>query len=247
MRLTEILKIEKGITALIGGGGKTGCMHTLARELSEQGTVILTTSTHICASEEFSTYTDPEASKIRERLAKEGAICVAGEAPGGKLCAPRLSFAELEKLADYVIVEADGARRLPMKAHASHEPVIPENTKLTILVVGADGFGRTICDVCHRPQLYVEAAGLTNGIVEIARADAGDLSTREAVVTRLTGERVTPELEACVIEKEGFGDLIFVNKCETDERWEYANKLARLVHKPVIAGSLWRGEYRCLQ
>lgn len=247
MQLTEVIKINRGITALIGGGGKTTAMHTLARELAGQGTVILTTSTHICASEEFSTYVDPTVPEIRERLAVEGVICVAGAGTGGKLCAPKLTFEELEQLADYVIVEADGARRLPLKAHASHEPVLPENTKLTILVVGADGFGRPICEVCHRPQLYVQAAGLTNGITEIGRAKAADFGAGEADVERLTGERVTPELEAAVIEREDFGDLIFVNKCETAKQWETAIALAKLVQKPVIAGSLWRGEYRCLQ
>lgn len=35
----------------------------------------------------------------------------------------------LADAADYVIVEADGSKRLPLKAHASHEPVIPENTR----------------------------------------------------------------------------------------------------------------------
>lgn len=246
MRLTDIIKIDRGITALIGGGGKTTAMHTLARELAGRGTVILTTSTHICASEEFSTYTDIDASGIRERLAAEGVICIAGAGAGGKLCAPKLSFEELRQLADYVLVEADGARRLPLKAHASHEPVIPENTKLTILVVGADGFGRSICDVCHRPQLYGQAAGLLDNIGACTERKAGLPPAEENRIDAWMQKRVTPELEASVIEKEGLGDLIFVNKCETDERWEHAMALAGLIQKPVVAGSLWRGEYRCL-
>ena len=98
MQLTEVIKINRGITALIGGGGKTTAMHTLARELAGRGTVILTTSTHICASEEFSTYVDPTVPEIRERLAVEGVICVAGAGTGGKLCAPKLTFEELEQL-----------------------------------------------------------------------------------------------------------------------------------------------------
>lgn len=245
MQLTEVIRINRGITALIGGGGKTTAMHTLARELAGRGTVILTTSTHICASEEFSTYTDIDASGIRERLAAEGVICIAGAGAGGKLCAPKLSFEELRELADYVLVEADGARRLPLKAHASHEPVIPETAGLTILVVGADGFGQSIGRVCHRPLLYGQAAGLMDN-TGVCTDEAGMLQIEETMRAEWLEKRVTPELEAAVISREGFGDLIFVNKCETDDRWEHAMALAGLIQKPVVAGSLWRGEYRCL-
>ena len=43
MILSEMLSVRPGITALIGGGGKTTAMYTLARELSEDATVVCTT------------------------------------------------------------------------------------------------------------------------------------------------------------------------------------------------------------
>ena len=45
MEISRILQIQKGITAIIGGGGKTTLMLTLAQALSRQGRVIVTTST----------------------------------------------------------------------------------------------------------------------------------------------------------------------------------------------------------
>ena len=46
---TEALGIVPGITAIIGGGGKTSLMNRLAAELSAAGSrVIICTSTHIC-------------------------------------------------------------------------------------------------------------------------------------------------------------------------------------------------------
>ena len=45
MELAELLGIKPGVTALIGGGGKTTAMYRLAREL--RGTVICCTSARI--------------------------------------------------------------------------------------------------------------------------------------------------------------------------------------------------------
>lgn len=47
MELWELLGVRPGVTALIGGGGKTTAMYALARELTKRGTVICTTTTHI--------------------------------------------------------------------------------------------------------------------------------------------------------------------------------------------------------
>ena len=47
MKLASLLQVGRGVTAIIGGGGKTTLMETLAGELSKKGRVIITTSTHI--------------------------------------------------------------------------------------------------------------------------------------------------------------------------------------------------------
>lgn len=39
---------------------------------------------------------------------------------------------------DFVLVEADGSRRLPVKAPAVYEPVIPPGTDLVVGVIGLD-------------------------------------------------------------------------------------------------------------
>ena len=47
MELRELLEIGPGLTALIGGGGKTTLMYHLAAELRQQGTVLVCTTTKI--------------------------------------------------------------------------------------------------------------------------------------------------------------------------------------------------------
>ena len=105
MDISALLGVERGVTALIGGGGKTTLMYTLAEELRHRGTVVVTTSTHIQRPEQYPVLT--AADDVAAALAEHGAVCVASESPEGKLCAPALSFEALAALADFVLVEAD--------------------------------------------------------------------------------------------------------------------------------------------
>ena len=149
MKISPLLHIGRGVTALIGGGGKTTLLYTLTEELRKTGSVVLCTSTHIRVPEQYPLVTGG-AEELRAALERHGAVCAGTPAEGGKLTAPPIPFAELARLADYVLMEADGAKGLPLKIHAAHEPVIPENAQRVVLVVGADGFGKPLSQVCHR-------------------------------------------------------------------------------------------------
>lgn len=157
MKICEQLHIIKGVTAVIGSGGKTTLLRILAEELS--GTVILTTSTHILPFAGIPLLVTDDIEQVRRALALHRVICMGTPAAEGKLTAPALPFSVLADAADYVIVEADGSKRLPLKAHASHEPVIPENTRKTVCVVGASGFGKPVEQTVHRPELFCARTG----------------------------------------------------------------------------------------
>lgn len=224
MDIAPILEISRGVTALIGGGGKTTLMETLAGELRRQGTVIVATSTRIMRPHWCPVLLTAEVGQVTAALAAHGVACVASpsDAPH-KLTAPDMGFETLAALADFVLVEADGARRLPLKAHAPYEPVIPACAVRTIYVVGADGFGRPIREVCHRPEWYAALCG--------AVPDAP----------------VTPAMEARVLLAEGYGSgWVYVNKVETDRDWVNAAALSAALPAPLLAGSLHRREYRML-
>lgn len=217
MELCELLQVTPGITAIIGSGGKTSLMLALAGELARRGRVIVTTSTRIYPPEGIPVVLDTEA------LGKANPACLASRAEHGKLSAPECGFAEIARMADFVLVEADGSRGLPLKAHASHEPVIPEGTGNVICVVGADGFGQSAVSACHRPERFCALTG----------ADANAL--------------VTAELAAAAAVKEGFAHRFFINKTETPADWDNALRFAQAAGLPTAAGSLRKGEYRCLR
>jgi probable selenium-dependent hydroxylase accessory protein YqeC len=65
---------------------------------------------------------------------------------------------------DHIIVEADGAARLPLKAPDKNEPVITPKTSLVVVVVGIDGLGAELSrDRVFRPHIFSELTGLPMG------------------------------------------------------------------------------------
>lgn len=165
MKICEQLHMIKGITAVIGSGGKTTLLRILAEELS--GTVILTTSTHILPFTGIPLLVTDDIDQVRRALALHRVICIGTPAAEGKLTAPALPFSVLVDAADYVIVEADGSKRLPLKAHASHEPVTPENTRPKPCASWAHpDFGKPVEQTVHRPELFCTRTGAhMSGIV----------------------------------------------------------------------------------
>ena len=218
MELAKLLDIHPGVTAVIGGGGKTTLLRTLGEELAEESRVLLCTTTKIFPFHDLPcAMTAEELNSLRRelRLMRAGTPVPGTE----KLTAPPVPMAELAAWFDYVLVEADGSAQRPFKAHASHEPVIPAEASQVICVVGASGFGKPIREATHRPELYAQLAGVS---VEDA---------------------VTPKMEAAVLQAEGLHHQIYVNQVETRQDLAAAEALAALLDCPVLAGSLHRREY----
>lgn len=170
MRLTEgftaplcdVLRIPRGLTALVGGGGKSSLMERLARELAPRGRVLVGTTTHIFPPPGMPLLLEPDAAAVEAAFSAHPGetLCVgAREAATGKLTACGLSAARLLELADYVLLEADGAKRLPLKAPAPHEPVIPPETALVVALAGLDGIGRPLREAVFRYERYAALLG----------------------------------------------------------------------------------------
>lgn len=136
---SQMFGLKPGVVSVIGSGGKTTLLSTLARELP--GPVILCTTTHIFPFSEYPLISVEDAGALKAALTRSRVVCLGQPGKDGKLTAPALPFSLLLELAPWVLVEADGSKHLPLKAHASYEPVVPPESSHTILVAGASGFG----------------------------------------------------------------------------------------------------------
>ena len=217
MTLTELLNIRPGVTAVIGSGGKTTLLRTLGTELAEAGGRVL-----LCATTKIYPFPGLPCAHDRaelDALAPSPLLCAGAPLEHGKLTALEVPMADLAARFDYVLVEADGSARLPLKAHASHEPVIPPEANRTICVVGISGFGRPIREAVHRPARFAALAG----------AWAGDAAP--------------PAHTARVLVAEALADRYFFNQADTPELWEWARRCGERLPWPWAAGSLQKGLY----
>ena len=222
MKLSEALRVQPGVTAIIGGGGKTTLMECLAAELSAQARVIVCTTTHIYPEQNMPCLVSPTEAEVGAELARTRCVCVGSVSESGKFSAPKLPFRTLCAMADFVIVEADGAKRLPLKAHASHEPVVPPEANQTILVVGASGFGRPMRESVHRAPIAAQALGVNEDTV------------------------VSPELWAKFLNLEALHTRVLVNQAETEQEQKAAKALAAGLSCPVCMAALQKEWVECL-
>lgn len=157
----ESLAVSRGLNAWIGGGGKTHSILRAAQELVDlgRGRVVVATSTHMCVPTNWTWIRDREAWddwSLHPNPSAPQQVVVGTMTPEGKLRAPDfVDWKSLKERADYVLVEADGSKRLPLKAHdPAREPVIPEETDRLFAVAGLSALGQPVGSVLHRAQTF---------------------------------------------------------------------------------------------
>jgi probable selenium-dependent hydroxylase accessory protein YqeC len=185
---------EQGIIAFVGGGGKTSLMWRLAKELAKKNKkVLVTTTTRIMPPtvESNHFFADSDLNKVIvniQKKLKNGQIFTLGkEFKGEKLVG--IDIAWIDKLSgfvDYILVEADGARRKPFKAPAEHEPVIPQDTTTVVSVVGIDALEKELTDEnVFRSELISDISGTPVGekinVGTIASVMVSDKGSRKNV------------------------------------------------------------------
>jgi len=180
------LKERGHVISLVGAGGKTTLMCHLAQRFAERGmkTAVMTT-TKILRPRQF-------AKTIGECrafwAAGEYAVC-GEEAPQDKLCAPKEEvIAALLEEADAVLIEADGAKHMALKAPAEHEPVILPQTDIVIGVAGVQVLGKPVETVCFRQERVQALLGCDGAhrltTDDLARLMLSTEGTRKAVGNR---------------------------------------------------------------
>ena len=224
--LASMLKIEPGITAIIGSGGKSTLLRALGLELMRAGgRVLICTTTHM-----FPVAGVPWDGSSRRldavpwkpgALHTPGCTCQAGvlDPETGKLSAPAESLDQLAQRFDYVLAEADGSKRLPLKAHASWEPVVPVGTTNVVWIVGASGFGRPINEAVHRPELFCERCG----------CKPADIATPERVAQTLNAELRALDLNNA---------RIVLNQVDTLADPTMADRFQAALDRPIVATCL---------
>ena len=222
MELAKLLQIQPGVTALIGSGGKTSTMLALADELGRMARVIVCTSTRILPPDGLPLLLGADAACAPELLGAHGVVCIGIPAEKGKLAAPEVSFQQLMQWAEFVLVEADGSKRLPVKAHEPYEPVVPPEANQTILVFGLSALGQPIRACVHRPAIFAARCGVSED------------------------DLLTPELAATFINDETPHTRVLLNQADVPGGRARARAMAEELQTPVCMASIREEWAECL-
>lgn len=155
--LSGIFTEKRPVVSVIGAGGKTTTIRRLTEEYrSWDIPVIVTTTTHMMIEDRDCFLLEESAEKMADILQKNGQVWVGipVDERRQKMKAPSEAF--FQKIFDLgylVLIEADGAKRLPCKVPAEWEPVIRKETTHVVSVYGMDAVGCPIADVVFRPEL----------------------------------------------------------------------------------------------
>src|ERR671917_1712191 len=175
LKLHVALGIFSGdVAAFVGAGGKSGAILAVSGGLTQEGMRVLVAPTTKMLSSEADMIgplvTSEEVGDLRaktERAFSEAPAVVVGS---GMLSKNRIGgvdpdwVGDLARLADVVLIEADGSRRRPIKGTAAHEPAIPEAATLVVAVGNIRAFGAPVDEEhVHRPELFSELTGIGAG------------------------------------------------------------------------------------
>lgn len=233
--LWEALRLpvkEHMIISFAGGGGKTTSMFWLADELAGLGKrVMVTTSTHIGRPQNRQIVTAQKAETV-ENFIKDheewahppgGWVLVTAQpAEGGKLKSMELSQMEkLAALSDVLLVEADGAKCLPLKLPREGEPVHLDGTDAVIGCAGLDCIGRPWEETCFRFHLAPEIFGRSMEKTEVLPEHAARILISEKGTRKNAG---TAEYR------------MILNKADDEERTAAAEAVVKAM------GESWGGK-----
>jgi molybdenum cofactor cytidylyltransferase len=173
MKLHQAFNIMPGdVVALIGAGGKTSTMVSLGYELAEAGWRVLATTTTRIGEDQLELMPHalpPEAGSeaISAALTEDGFVFLYGSIRDNKVYGPGPEWVPhlMDAVdSDVMLIEADGARGLPLKAPYDHEPVIPPETSLVISVASLSALGQPLDeDHVYNAQAIIERYGFREG------------------------------------------------------------------------------------
>ena len=188
---------------ITGAGGKTSLLYALGEQAFVQGKpVAVSTTTHIW---------QPERGYPFPVL---GTPC-----EDGKLSSlPAEELADWNRRVDVLLLEADGAKQMPLKVPADHEPVVPADCRRVIGVMGMDALGQPLRDVCFR----------------LEQAEALLRCGPEHIVTLEDLAKIALSEEALAKGAEGKAFVIVLNKCERERIWK-AKNLREMLNAQVAA------------
>lgn len=238
---------RKTAIGLIGSGGKTTLLHLLAHQATDKGFLTFAgTTTHLAFEEAFLTNFADARKALLERQQTacqsqltQSPVFAAAIADG---YAHKLSSfsseenAEIYRLSEVSLWEADGSKRLPLKVPRDTEPCLESWFSDLVLIVGLAAAGQPLGQVCHCfellqqscPELSAETPVDAKVLAEVLRS--GYLRRAD-----LFGSDLFWPMKGKATEKPRRVQLLF-NHCDTADELQLAEATAALLPAELFSG-----------
>lgn len=214
--LFDALQMDKSrqeVVSVTGGGGKTTLIRRLQQEcMGLQIPHAVSTTTHMQYERNAAFLEEESLERLLAVGKREHTVWMGRPVSEEKM--QGFSPAFLEKVYAqglWLLLEADGAKCLPVKAPAAHEPVIVPFSTRVVQVYGLDSVGHSIGEICFRPQYVAEILGKTTEDlltpVDIARLAASPRGGRKFVNAKMWYQ-------------------VVLNKADDEERQQLAVQIA---------------------
>ncbi len=247
------------LVSFVGAGGKTTALQRLSVELVTAGGRIAVTTTTAMFAHQLTALgpmilRDCEDTSLSSRcgsaLRRPGIVALAGSRrDGGKvkgLAPTEVDALWLARVADSIVVEADGSRGLPLKAFGEAEPQLPAGSTLVVVVAGLDVLDRPLDEAhVHRSEVLQSVLRVSRGCTVTPRLVGAAVALQVARV-----RESTPEAQVVVLLNKADTDDLEGRGVEASDHLlaaaEDGESVQGTAGRPdrIVVGSLWRGVYR---
>ncbi|MHC1719692.1 MAG: selenium cofactor biosynthesis protein YqeC [Clostridiaceae bacterium] len=161
--------MSKCVVSIVGAGGKTTLMFSLAKKLKANYKVLVTTTTKIGfpAQNQYDCIAVGSENFPKYNSLQQKGIYIYGTSVNDENKLVGLAPELLDSLTayfDYILIESDGARRKLIKGWTCYEPVICKSTTHTIGVLNLKVLGMDVTeDNVHRIEEFIKITGAHRG------------------------------------------------------------------------------------
>jgi probable selenium-dependent hydroxylase accessory protein YqeC len=225
------LNIKKNdVISIVGAGGKTTLMFTLAKESKQKNLKVLlltTTKIGIPRKQDYD-FIDFTGNLFINKNKFTPGIYINAPLVKNKNKVDSTDISKLKNQTskfDLILIEADGAAKKSLKAWEDYEPVIPEFTTKTIGIIDISSVDKEISEInIHRIEKFLK---LTNSKI-------GDKIT-------INHLKIIIESEKALFKNSKGEKILFINKVETEKNLQDAKKLKGLIKIKTFITSLHKG------
>lgn len=206
------------IVSVVGAGGKTTLIYDIASNFEKEGRkAIITTTTHMKRQNLWKNAYHNSVGEIKQLL-QENNIIIAGT-PCGDYKIKGLNESVLTEIINWeipILIEADGAKRMPCKIPRENEPVIIPQTNIVMAVIGLDALHKPIEKSCFCPDK----------VADFLNCSIDKTLTYEDICSLLTStfgmkKGVTKAMRYCIV----------LNKADTIERKKDGHVIKKMLEQ----------------